>query len=83
MIIKSTVRTWGNSLAVRIPKIVSEDLGIEDNSAVTITVDDGLLVITPISGCKKRLQRMLRQITRENLPNLRPPFGRRVGREAL
>lgn len=83
MVIKGTIRTWGNSLAVRIPKIVSEDLGIEDNTLINMVVDDGLLVIKPVSGRKKRLQRMLKLITSENLPDSRSPFGQSVGREAL
>ena len=81
--VKGTIRTWGDSLAVRIPKIISEDLGIEENTVINTAVDDGLLVITPVSGRKKRLQKMLKQITRENLPDSREPFGRSVGREAL
>jgi len=83
VVVKGTIRTWGNSLAVRIPKIVSEDLGIEANTTISMLVDDGLLVITPVSGRKKRLQKMLNQITRENLPDTKEPFGPPVGREVL
>jgi antitoxin MazE len=83
VVIKGTIRTWGNSLAVRIPKVVSEDLGIEENTQINMAVDDGLLVITPVSGRKKRLQKMLKQITRENLPDSKEPFGQSLGREAL
>lgn len=82
MAVRATIRTWGNSLALRIPKVVSRDLGIEKNSTIEMSVDDGLLVIAPVSGRKKRLQAMLKKITPENLPDRKEPFGRSVGREA-
>ena len=78
---RTTVQTWGNSLAVRIPRTVSEDLGIEKNTSINLMVDDGLLVITPISGRKARLKKMLMQITPDNLPDEKEPFGRPAGRE--
>jgi len=81
LILKGTARKWGNSLAVRIPKIVSEDLGIEENAAISMLIDDGSLVITPVSGRKKRLQKALNRITHENLPDEKEPFGKSVGRE--
>ncbi len=81
MILKGTARKWGNSLAVRIPKTVSEDLGIEENAAISMLIDDGSLVITPVSGRKKRLQKALDRITHENLPDEKEPFGQSVGRE--
>jgi antitoxin MazE len=79
---KSTVQTWGNSLAVRIPKALSEDLGIKEDSSVNLSVEDGLLVITPNSGRRARLRKMLAMITPENMPDEKEPFGKRVGREA-
>jgi len=78
---KTTVQTWGNSLALRIPKVISEDLGIGKNSVIKMTVDDGILVITPVSGRKARLQKMLEKITPDNLPAEKEPFGPSVGRE--
>jgi antitoxin MazE len=80
MPIKSTIRTWGNSLAVRIPKSVSEDLGIGANAAITMSIDDGALVIAPVTSRKKRLQKLLSQITEDNLPE-KKAFGRPIGRE--
>jgi len=78
---KTIVQKWGNSLALRIPKAVSDDLGIANGAAVRIFVDDGLLIVTSLTGRKARLQRMLQRITSENLPNENEAFGRAVGRE--
>jgi antitoxin MazE len=79
---KSTIQTWGNSLALRIPKAMSEDLGIKKDASVDLTVEDGLLVVTPRSGRRARLKKMLALITPENMPDEREPFGKSVGREA-
>ncbi len=81
MALKGTARKWGNSLAVRIPKTVCEDLGIVENAAISMLIDDGSLVITPVSGRNKRLQKALKRISRENLPDEKEPFGKSVGRE--
>ncbi|MBC5823529.1 MAG: AbrB/MazE/SpoVT family DNA-binding domain-containing protein [Candidatus Eremiobacteraeota bacterium] len=78
---KTTIRTWGNSLALRIPRTVSEDLGIAKNTAVNIMVDGGLLIVTPVSGRTARLQKMLKRITPDNLPDEKELFGKAVGRE--
>ena len=79
---RTTIQTWGNSLALRIPKAMSEDLGIKKDTAVDLAVQDGLLVVTPRSGRRARLKKMLALITPENMPEEREPFGARVGREA-
>lgn len=78
---KSTIQIWGNSLALRIPKALSEDLGIKKDASVDLSVEDGVLVVTPRSGRRARLKKMLALITPENLPDEREPFGKGVGRE--
>lgn len=75
------MQTWGNSLALRIPKAVSEDLGFKKNSTVELKVDGGLLVVVPRSGRRARLQKLLAQITPENLHDKKEWFGQPVGRE--
>jgi antitoxin MazE len=35
------IQKWGNSLAVRIPKSFAVEVGLEQNAAVEITMDDG------------------------------------------
>ena len=82
MVVKGTIRAWGNSLALRIPKTVSEELGIEEDATISMAVEDGLLVITPTKGHRKSLDKMLKRITAENLPDTKESFGRPVGRES-
>lgn len=42
---KATVKTWGNSLALRLPRKMSEQLALSDGSDVDVTVEDGELRI--------------------------------------
>jgi len=44
---KANIMKWGNSLALRIPKVVAGALGIEERSEVRIEVKKGSLVVTP------------------------------------
>lgn len=41
------VQKWGNSLGVRIPAVMSKDLGIHNGSTVDIVVENHHLVIRP------------------------------------
>lgn len=41
------VKTWGNSLAVRLPRKLAGSLGLADGSALEISVADGSLRLTP------------------------------------
>src|SRR5215469_3176020 len=42
-----TIKRWGNSLAVRIPANVAEELHLREDQEVEIAVVDGVFVATP------------------------------------
>ncbi len=44
----TTVQKWGNSHAVRIPKILLEEVQLKENDQVEIRVTDGNLAIIPV-----------------------------------
>ena len=44
---RATIRKWGNSLAVRIPKPVALEVGFRSHSVVDLTIRDGGLVLLP------------------------------------
>ncbi len=79
---KATVKTWGNSLAVRIPRHVSEQLALSDGSAVDVVVEAGELRIRVVD----------KPLTLDDLIAAEPPledidgsrevgWGKPVGRE--
>lgn len=49
---KTRIQRWGNSLALRILKSFANEVGLEQDSSVEISLEDGKLVIvaTPKSG---------------------------------
>ena len=64
---QSKVQRWGNSLAVRIPKVFALDVGLEEDAAVDLSVRDGDLVISPVEPVSLTLEGLLSKITDENL----------------
>ena len=48
-----TVKKWGNSLGVRIPKNIVESGKLKINQEVRIEVVDGKIVITPLPQVKE------------------------------
>lgn len=69
---ESRVQKWGNSLAVRIPKLFrpkpfASEVGLREDAPVELSVNDGTLVITPVVGHAYRLAELLAGIRRFNL----------------
>lgn len=73
------VARWGNSLALRLPKLIAEQAGLDEGTAIEVTVDDGKLVVTAArSG--PTLEELVAGITPENRHG-ETDWGRPVGRE--
>jgi antitoxin MazE len=59
------VTRWGNSLAVRIPKPLAEQVDIAEGCEVELTVVDGAITIRP-KARSYSLEELLEQVTPEN-----------------
>lgn len=78
---QTTIRKWGNSLGLRIPRAFAEEAGVEDGSEVDLSVRGGALVVKASKSKKYRLDDLLRKVTAENLHgevDAGPPVGREV-----
>jgi len=64
---KTRVQKWGNSLALRIPKSFANEVGLQKETPVEVSLTDGKLVITPVSNPKPTLKQLLAKVTQENL----------------
>ncbi len=76
---KVRVRKWGNSLAIRVPKAVAEDVGLTEGTPVDVRATDGALVASPLASPTYSLADLLARITRANLHeevDSGPPLGR-------
>ena len=63
---ENRVQRWGNSLAVRIPKPLADEVGLKDNSPVQISLHDRQLVIVPLLKPALNLEALLAQVTDDN-----------------
>jgi antitoxin MazE len=75
------VRKWGNSLALRIPKAVAQDVGVRAGSVLDVAVSRGKIVAAPAVPERVRLKDLLRRVTKKNL-HAELESGPPVGREA-
>lgn len=57
------VTKWGNSLGVRIPRILAHKIGLHEGTPVDVSVQDHHIVITK----ELSLQSLLDQVTEENI----------------
>lgn len=64
---KTRVRKWGNSLALRIPRSVAAEARLAENTPVELSLREGKLVIQPVSPPPPTLAELLRGVTEENL----------------
>ena len=63
---KTRIQKWGNSLALRIPKSFANEVGLEQDSPVEVSLEDGKLVIKSAPKSKLTLKRLLAQVTKDN-----------------
>jgi antitoxin MazE len=64
---QTKIQKWGNSLALRIPKAFADEISIEQNASVEISVIEGKIVIAPIAEAEFTLDELLAGVTPENM----------------
>ena len=79
---QTKVQKWGNSLGVRIPRGLAEEVGLGAGTEVSLTVKDGELVLRPSLPSQLRLADLLAGVTPENI-HTSVDTGDAVGAEAF
>ena len=74
------VQKWGNSLAVRLPKKVTEGVGLRQGSPVSIVYGDDSISIKPMLKPKETLEQLVRKINKKNRHS-EIGWGKPVGKE--
>ena len=64
---RTNIKKWGNSLALRIPKSFAQEVGVACNMSVDMQVEDGKLIVVPLKYAQITLERLLEQITEDNI----------------
>ena len=78
---ETRVQKWGNSLALRIPKPLASQIGLEPNSPVELSLRGRKLVIEARSASDLNLDDLLARVTKDNIHgevDTGPPTGREV-----
>ncbi|HKP54340.1 MAG TPA: AbrB/MazE/SpoVT family DNA-binding domain-containing protein [Chloroflexia bacterium] len=66
---RQRIGKWGNSLSVRIPKGIAEELHLQEDSEVEVSVEEARLIIAPVARPVYSLDQLLSGVTSENLHN--------------
>ncbi|MBF0546363.1 MAG: AbrB/MazE/SpoVT family DNA-binding domain-containing protein [Candidatus Riflebacteria bacterium] len=77
---KGKIQKWGNSLAIRIPKPFANEIHLENNSSVEISLKDGAIVVEP-SADEIDFDDLLKKVNKSNLHKLidfGPPCGKEI-----
>lgn len=74
----SVVAKWGNSLGLRLPKAIVEQLGVKEGTELDLVVENGRLVILPRHYS---LETLMAEVTPENFHG-EIDWGPAVGDEA-
>jgi len=78
---KAKIQKWGNSLAIRIPKPFANEINLENNSNVEISLKDGALIVEP-STSDVDFEALLKKVNKNNIHTL-VDFGPPRGKEML
>ena len=64
---QTRVQKWGNSLGVRIPRGLAEQIGLGAGTEVSLSAKDGDLIVKPAQPTRLSLDVLLAGVTAENL----------------
>jgi antitoxin MazE len=77
---RAKIQLWGNSLAVRLPKVLAAEVQLRENTPVEVSVTRRTLVIRRVREDVDTLDALLAQVTPDNL-HAEIDTGPAVGRE--
>ena len=61
------IQKWGNSLAIRLPKHITDSVGLKENSRVTISAENETISIKPVPEKMYRLEDLVQAIDEQNV----------------
>ena len=76
----ATIQKWGNSLALRLPKALAQQIKVSEGQAVELKVTDDKLIVRAARR-RPTLDELLAKVTPDNIhpeTNWGPPQGKEV-----
>ena len=80
-IMKSQIGRWGNSLALRIPKYIADELALSINDEVDCRIEKGQLMVKPVQKFPKYTLSQL--LSQELEPESEIDWGKPMGNECI
>jgi antitoxin MazE len=77
---RSKVQLWGNSLALRIPKFIANQININNGSEVEVSFEEEKMIVKPVKTKRESLELLLSKIDKNNI-HKEEDFGAPVGGE--
>ena len=78
---KSQIGRWGNSLALRIPKYITDELALSINDEVEGCIEQGQLMVCPVQKLPKYTLSQL--LSQELEPESETDWGKPMGNEYI
>ncbi len=78
--VRAHIRKWGNSLAIRIPRVFALEANFGDGTPVELTIADGKLIAAPVRAPRASLRRLVARIRPAQLHD-ETAWGGPAGRE--
>jgi len=75
------IKHWGNNLGVRLPAAIVRAAHLRADQRVSIAVEDGRVVVTPMGDAPLTLEQRLARFDTEHHGGETMPAGERVGAE--
>ncbi|MCZ0942138.1 MAG: AbrB/MazE/SpoVT family DNA-binding domain-containing protein [Gammaproteobacteria bacterium] len=78
---EARISKWGNSLALRIPKLVAAQVGLRTDSVVDLSPQGEKLIVSLVESPPRQLEALLAEVTEENIHgevDTGPPVGREL-----
>ena len=68
---KTHIKPWGNSLGLRLPKAITDQLKLGDGAEVELRLTaEGILITAPIA--EESLETLIQKVTPDNLHHRKP-----------
>lgn len=74
------IAKWGNSLGIRIPKHLAEQVKLQEGDEIEISTAEDKLIVTPLKRKKYTLEELLEGMEEKNLHS-EIDWGETMGRE--
>jgi antitoxin MazE len=80
----TTIKKWGNSLALRIPKSYAREINLEEGAWVDLKLEENKIIVSPMKKRKKKytLEGLVSKINSKNRHG-EISVGPRVGKELI